>query len=75
MMLIVNSILKINAEILIMHAEDDWFIPQDHSKELYKICLEKRPKHYPKVTLVEYEKEHGLGHFIHTHMPAYDLIK
>jgi len=69
------SILKIKQKILIMHAEDDWFIPQWHSRELYSIAEKYRPKDYPKVKFVELGKSFGLGHFIHTHLPIYQTIK
>ena len=70
-----KNIVKVNTKIMIMHAEDDWFIPQQHSIHLYKVCQSQRPKNFPPVKLVELEKKLGLGHFLHTHLPIYKLIK
>jgi hypothetical protein len=70
------SILKVNSKILILHAEDDWFVPSDRSRELVQICEEKRPKSYPPVKLVEFHKGLELGHAkIYTHKKLYPLIK
>lgn len=71
-----KSILKINSKILILHAEDDWLIPQDRSRDLVKISNEKRPKNYPPVKLIELHKRFGLGHVkIYTHKEIYPIIK
>jgi hypothetical protein len=67
--------LKINSKIIIFHAEDDWLIPQSHSIELLDIAQKHRPKEYPKVELVKFGKELGLGHFVSYHMPVYNIIK
>lgn len=69
-----KNILEINSKILIMHAEDDWFIPQYHSVTLKEIS-KKRPKHFPEVKFVPLEKELGLGHFLQSHKPIYTHIK
>ena len=58
-----------------MHAEDDWYIPQWHSRELYNIAEKYRPKEYGKVKFVELGKHFGLGHFIQSHSPIYPIIK
>lgn len=70
-----KNIVKVKSKILILHAEDDWFIPIQHSVDLYKICKEKRPKGYPECKFVEFKKELGLGHFPSVHTPVYKLIK
>ena len=71
-----ENIVKISSKIMIIHAEDDWFVPQDRSRELKKICDEKRPKSYPSVKLVELHGSHGLGHCnIHTHKEMYPIVK
>ena len=59
-----------------LHSEDDTIIPIYHSKELREICDRQRPKEYPPVTLVEFEKKHGLGHNnIYKHSEIYPMIK
>jgi hypothetical protein len=61
---------------MIVHAEDDWFVPMDRSRELVKLCKEKRPETYPPVRLVELESKHGLGHVkIYTHKELYPIVK
>ena len=70
------SILKIKSKVLILHAEDDMLIPQDRSRDLVKLCDEKRPKDYPPVKLVEFHKRFGLGHGkIYSHKEVYPMIK
>lgn len=71
-----EHIVKTNAKILMLHSEDDTIIPIYHSKELREICDRQRPKEYPPVTLVEFEKKHGLGHNnIYKHSEIYPMIK
>lgn len=70
------SILKTKSKVLILHAEDDMLIPQDRSRDLVKLCNEKRPKQYPPVKLIEFHKRFGLGHAkIYTHQEVYPMIK
>jgi hypothetical protein len=74
--LIILSILKINSKILIIHAADDWFIPQRHSYDLMKIVKECRPMEYPPVELIEYAKDLRLGHNeIYRNPELYPAIK
>jgi hypothetical protein len=70
-----KNIVKIKSKILILHAEDDWFIPLQHSIDLYKICKDKRPKSYRECKFLDFKKELGLGHFPSLHAPIYELIK
>ncbi|RNA44948.1 abhydrolase domain-containing 12B [Brachionus plicatilis] len=71
-----ENILKTKSKILILHAEDDMLIPQDRSRDLIKICNQKRPQDYPPVKLVEFHKRFGLGHAkIYTHKELYPVIK
>lgn len=71
-----RSIQKINAPVLILHAADDYFIPQDHSRELYKIAKATRPATFPPVKLIEYHEDLKLGHNqIYQHEELYPLIK
>ncbi|CAF0712806.1 unnamed protein product [Brachionus calyciflorus] len=71
-----ENVLKSKTKFLILHAEDDMFIPQDRSRDLLKICNEKRPTDYPPVKLVEFHKRFGLGHGkIYTHKEIYPMIK
>lgn len=68
--------LKTKSKILILHAEDDWLVPIDHSKDLTKFLKEKRFKKYPEVRLVEFHATFGLSHNkIYTHKEVYPLIK
>ena len=61
---------------MIFHAEDDWLITQERSKELIEICRRKRPYHFPSVSLIELQKHHGLGHGkIFTHKEIYPIVK
>ena len=65
-----------NAKILLIHAEDDWFVPVERSRELLKLCEEKRPKDYPPVKLIELDRRFGLGHVkIYSHKEIYPLVK
>lgn len=71
-----ENIQKINAPVLILHAADDYFIPQDHSRELYKIAKATRPATFPPVKLIEYHEDLKLGHNqIYQHEELYPLIK
>jgi hypothetical protein len=70
-----KSILKIKSKIIIFHAEDDWFVPISHAIELAAIAEKRRPKEFPKVELVKYGKELGLGHFVSYHGPFYEKLK
>lgn len=59
-----------------MHAEDDWLIPQDHSREIKKLLDEKRDKRYGEVRLLEFHSGLSLGHnSIYTHKELYPIIK
>lgn len=70
------SLIQTKSKILILHSEDDWLIPQDHSRQLVKILTEKRDKSYPEVRLVEFHSGLGLGHnYIYTHKELYPVIK
>jgi len=61
---------------LIIHAADDWFIPQAHSFDLMKIVRERRPIEYPPVGLIEYAKDLKFGHNeIYTNPELYPAIK
>lgn len=71
-----NNLMKTKSEILILHAEDDWLVPIDHSKDLVKYLDEKRSKKYPAVRLIEFHKDFGLSHNkIYMHKELYPLIK
>lgn len=71
-----ENLLQVKSKVLIVHAEDDWFIPQDHSRELLKLCQEKRPRDYPPVKLVEIEKKHQLGHLkLYSHKEIIPTLK
>lgn len=62
--------------MIIFHAEDDWLIPQDRSRDILKLSNSRRSKEYPPVKLIEYEKALGLGHNnIYTHQELYPLIR
>ncbi len=68
--------MRIKSKILILHAQDDWFIPFDRSRELIEIAEQYRPREYPPVRLIELEKEHGFGHcLIYQHKEIYPVIK
>jgi fermentation-respiration switch protein FrsA (DUF1100 family) len=69
-----SSILEINSKVLIMHAEDDWFVPYHHGLKLYEIS-KKRSKKLPPVKFLSVGKEFGLGHFLQSHKPVYEHIK
>lgn len=70
------NIVRIKSKILILHAEDDWFIPQDRSRDLVEICRKERPNDYPPVKLVELHEKHGLGHCkIGSHAEIYPIVK
>ena len=61
---------------MLLHAEDDKFVPFSHSKQLIQICDKHRPKEYPPVKFVGFDKRHGLGHnSIYTHNEIYPIIK
>lgn len=71
-----KNIVKINSKILILHAADDWFIPQQHSLTLIEIAKQERPADYPPVQLVEYHEDLALGHNnIYMHDKLYPTIK
>jgi predicted esterase len=71
-----EHIVKTNAKILMLHSEDDSIIPIYHSRELKEICDRQRPRDYPPVRLVEFEKIHGLGHNnIYKYSEIYPMIK
>lgn len=71
-----QNLIKTKSKILILHAEDDWLIPQDHSKELMKLLKEKRNKDYPEARLLEFHKGLSLGHnSIYTHKELYPYIR
>ena len=59
-----------------MHAQDDFFIPQQQAKELYKTAKEKRPADYPPVWFIDYHEGLGLGHNnIFMHDELYPAVK
>lgn len=71
-----ENILKINSKVLILHAADDWFIPQDHSIELVKHAKANRPKDFPPVKLMEFHSDLRLGHNeIYTHEELYPVVR
>jgi homoserine acetyltransferase len=70
------SILEIESKILIFHSEDDWLISRDRSRELVRICEEKRSKQYSPVSLIELHSDHRLGHSnIGSHNEIYPIVK
>ena len=59
-----------------MHAQDDWFIPYDRSRELVEIAQKYRPNSFPPVRLIELEEHHGFGHcLIYKHEEIYPIVK
>lgn len=71
-----ENILKINSKVLVLHAADDWFIPQDHSIDLVRHAKANRPKNFPPVSLMEFHSDLGLGHNeIYTHEELYPVVK
>lgn len=66
----------IKSKILVFHAEDDMFVPIQHSRYLVEVANKKRPKDWPEVKFVEFKKELELGHGkIYTHQEIYPIIK
>ena len=58
-----------------MHAADDWFIPIHASRELFEIS-KQRPKNFPPVNYLEFEKEKSFGHFlIYQNQEIYSIVK
>ena len=70
-----EDLKSVDIPVLVLHGEDDQIIPVRQGRALFELAKLNRPKNFPAIEYVEYEKRHGLGHFIAKHDSFSSLMK